>query len=31
MTRQLISNARQPPLHYLTRSVCRADGFVLVA
>src|SRR4029077_17757321 len=29
MTRQLISTARQPPLHYLTRSVRRASGFVL--
>src|SRR5258708_25377937 len=29
MTRQLISTARQPPLHYLTRSVRRTSGFVL--
>src|ERR1700726_3111217 len=29
MTRQFISTARQPPLHYLTRSVCRTSGFVL--
>src|ERR1700726_1164629 len=30
MTRQLISTFRQPPLHYLTRSVRRTSGFVLV-
>src|SRR5260221_10611132 len=29
MTRQLISTFRQPPLHYLTRSVRRTSGFVL--
>src|ERR1700747_783377 len=29
MTRQLISTVRQPPLHYLTRSVRRTSGFVL--
>ena len=29
MTRQLISTARQRPLHYLTRSVRRTSGFVL--
>src|SRR5258708_17083450 len=29
MARQLISTARQPPLHYLTRSVRRTSGFVL--
>jgi len=29
MTRQPISTARQPPLHYLTRSVRRTSGFVL--
>src|SRR6266853_3194287 len=29
MTRQLISIHRQPPLHYLTRSVRRTSGFVL--
>src|SRR5258708_38520964 len=29
MTRQLISTFRQPPLHYLTRSVRRSSGFVL--
>src|SRR6266478_3223816 len=29
MTRQLISTYRQPPLHYLTRSVRRTSGFVL--
>ena len=29
MTRQLISTFRQPPLHYLTRSVRRTGGFVL--
>src|SRR5882762_8112827 len=28
MTRQLISTFRQPPLHYLTRSVRRTSGFV---
>src|SRR5947209_17771872 len=31
MTRQLISTFRQPPLHYLTRSVRRTSGFVLTA
>src|SRR5215470_5266697 len=31
MTRQLISTVRQPPLHYLTRSVRRTGGFVLAA
>src|SRR6266851_2765815 len=29
MPRQLISTFRQPPLHYLTRSVRRTSGFVL--
>src|SRR5438552_1836972 len=29
MTRQLISNFRQPPPRYLTRSVRRTSGFVL--
>src|SRR6516225_5367352 len=29
MTRQLTSTVRQPPLHYLTRSVRRTSGFVL--
>jgi len=29
MTRQFISTFRQPPLHYLTRSVRRTSGFVL--
>src|ERR1700719_254308 len=29
MTRQLISTFRQPPIHYLTRSVRRTSGFVL--
>ena len=29
MTQQLISTVRQPPLHYLTRSVRRTSGFVL--
>src|SRR5437660_12489600 len=29
MTRQLLSTFRQPPLHYLTRSVRRTSGFVL--
>ena len=28
MTRQLSSTVRQPPLHYLTRSVRRTSGFV---
>src|SRR5689334_23875354 len=29
MTRQPASTVRQPPLHYLTRSVRRTSGFVL--
>src|SRR4029077_10981365 len=29
MTRQPTSTVRQPPLHYLTRSVRRTSGFVL--
>src|SRR5215469_1387536 len=29
MTRQSISTFRQPPLHYLTRSVRRTSGFVV--
>ena len=29
MTRKLISTARQPTLHYLTRSVRRASGYVV--